>query len=83
MAPNCWTIVQKKLVLCGKELLSWSVKKKKLSQQELNEKLKILEPLQGQASPKLKAIRILEDEIGFFLENEDLKWRKRAKKKLA
>lgn len=79
-SSNCWPNIQSKLSFCSKELMKWSATKKKLSKQELAEKIALLKALQNQTVPDMHAIKTLEKVIDNWLEREDVKWKQRAKK---
>lgn len=75
VAPNSLATIRQKMALCRKELLSWSAKKKKISQAKLKEKMINLESLQSLAFPNLREIQKLEEKISSYIEKEDHKYR--------
>lgn len=62
-SPNCWVNIHSKLLHCSNELVKWSASKKKISKQEIDEKIAMLKSLQLQSSPDMTAIKNLEKEI--------------------
>lgn len=77
---NGWNNLNSKLYLCSRELLKWDAKKKKMSKQELEDKISSLKILHSLNPPNTDAIKSLEKEIDLWLEQDDVKWRQRAKK---
>jgi exonuclease III len=69
-----------KLASCQTQLVSWSKRKFGNAAKMLTRKTKQLELLQRQArGSNLAAIRRVQKEIDFILEQEDIKWKQRAK----
>lgn len=74
--PNCWiNNIHSKLLHCNKELSKWFATKKKMSKQELDDKVALLEKLQLHSTPNMAAIKRLEIEIDLWLAQEDVKWK--------
>jgi hypothetical protein len=71
---------QEKLENCQQELSRWSSKKFGRSEVKLKEKKKLLAVLQQQECPKnLEAIKKIQGDIDILLEQEDRRWKQRAK----
>lgn len=75
---NCWVNIQAKLSYYT-ELIKWSARKKRMSQQELKDKQTTLFVLLNQQNPNMMAIKQIEEELAFWMEQEDIKWNQMAK----
>lgn len=60
---NCWANLNAKLLFCNRELLKYDAKKKKLSKNELDDKITLMKNLQLHSPPNIGAIKILKMEI--------------------
>jgi hypothetical protein len=73
-------MVRQKLANCQADLSSWSSRKFGDASKKLKAKTKQLELLQRNEGPDTSvAIKVLKHEIDFILEQEDLRWKQRAK----
>lgn len=72
--------VQFLLLACQKGLKQWSIRSKKGRQSELNTKSNKLKVLLEKEGPEvMEDIKILQKEIHHWMDQEELKWRQRAK----
>jgi hypothetical protein len=73
-------LTTQKLVWCQKKLTAWSSRKFREADKELKKKTKALEELQLQeGAENWREIKKLQGEIESILEQEDIKWKQRAK----
>lgn len=62
---------------CSRALISWNKHRKPVNEKVIQEKSKALSKLQGnEGYDNIEEIKVLQKELGSFLENEDLKWKK-------
>jgi hypothetical protein len=79
-SSNKWGVVQKKLQACQKTLQHWAQKSGNKGEAQIQEKLGELQLLQQLADPNLaEAETSIKEELNVLLEQDDLKWRQRAK----
>jgi hypothetical protein len=72
--------VQQKLNTCQADLTRWSRRKFGDTEEKIKEKTKKLEVLQRSEGPEQREeIKVLKGEIDYLLEQEDVKWKQRAK----
>jgi hypothetical protein len=77
---NQLTAISNKLKRCGDVLKSWSREKLCNTEKIIKSKIACLEALQREEGPwEVAEIKILQQEIDVLLEQEDLKWKQRAK----
>ncbi|XP_040996119.1 uncharacterized mitochondrial protein AtMg00820-like [Juglans microcarpa x Juglans regia] len=70
-----------KLRRCKRELLHWNHKKGQSEEQLVKEKTEMLEEEQeNEGPPNADTVKRLQIELGLFLEQEDMKWKQRAKR---
>lgn len=73
-------MVRHKLANCQADLSSWSSQKFGDAAKKIKQKTKQLELLQWDEGPKnCEAIKVLKPKIEFIMEQEDIKWKQRAK----
>jgi hypothetical protein len=73
-------LVTQKLAWCQRKLTAWSFRKFRKADKELDKKTKALEKLQQQeGADNWGEIKKLQGEIESILEQEDIKWKQRAK----
>jgi hypothetical protein len=72
--------VRQKLAACQADLSSWSSRKFGDAEKKITQKTKQLELLQREEGPNnYEAIKVLKKELDFIMEQEDIKWKQRAK----
>jgi hypothetical protein len=77
---NSLTKIMGKLRYCQRPIKRWVVKKTQVSEQVIEKKSRELESMQaGEGPSDLKAERELKGEIQMLLEQQELKWKQRAK----
>jgi hypothetical protein len=80
LGGSAMQMVQQKLAYCQTELSSWSSRKFGNASKKLKDKTKQLELLQRHEGPGMsEGIKRLKQEIDFILEQEDIRWKQRAK----
>lgn len=72
--------LQQKLLLCKSDLRKWSWQKHGSIEMAVKEKTRKLELLQRNEGPwNFEEIKVLQGEIAFLLEQEDMRWKQWAK----
>lgn len=73
--------IQRALTACSGALVRWSNRKVKEEGKDLKEKTDQLEELSRREGPQdVERVKLLKREVGLLLEQENLKWKQRAKR---
>ncbi|XP_042948853.1 uncharacterized protein LOC122281421 [Carya illinoinensis] len=73
--------IQRVLITCSGALVRWSKMKEKEEGKTLKERTVQLEELYSREGPQdVRRVKLLREEVGRLLEQENLKWKQRAKK---